>query len=306
MIRCTPWRHAPQALVAPLIAAEARAWLDVLHWDVSEAWQVIEPARLAGQVPGFLVEDDEATIGWTAYLQHRQSLQVMALVSTRRDATQALVDAILASPEAGRTDVAIVCVRDAAVGLSDVLGSRGFQVEAYRYMSLALAGLGAPAPVFPAWQDHDDAAADLCARAYGGASGVRAFAPNGTQAEWREYIGQLRKGPGCGWFAPDLSFVAPGPTPGALDGAIMMTDLGPGTAHLAQVAVDPSARRRGLGRQLVCHALGRAATMFERATLLVSGGNAPAVTLYESMGFEEVATFVVAARRHAEPVGGPL
>ncbi len=124
--------------------------------------------------------------------------------------------------------------------------------------------------------NHDAAAAELCARAYADGSGVRAFAPDGTPGEWQEYVEQLRKGPGCGWFVPELSLVAPGARVGELDGAIMITDLGPGTVHVAQVAVDPRARGRGLGRRLVRAALGQAAVTFDRATLLVSSANAPA------------------------------
>jgi len=54
--------------------------------------------------------------------------------------------------------------------------------------------------------------------------------------------------------------------------------------HLMNIAVDPSSRRRGLGRRLL-------ETMLVRAgpdasyTLEVRTSNAPAITLYESFGF---------------------
>jgi ribosomal protein S18 acetylase RimI-like enzyme len=162
---------------------------------------------------------------------------------------------------------------------------------------MALWDFGEPGDGLAPWQDHEAAAARLCARAYIDTPGIRAFAPHDTPDEWMEYITQLRKGPGCGWFAPEFSLVVPAATDGELDAAILITDLGPGTVHVAQLAVDPAARGRGLARRLVRAALGRAARLYDRATLLVSATNTPAVSLYDSIGFEDLATFLVAVKR---------
>lgn len=299
MMRCVDWRTRSAADVEPLVSAEARAWLRELHWDVTDAWQVIEPARAAGHLPGFLAVDDAGRpLGWTAFLNHANSLQVMALVAPDHLATRALVDAVMSAPETAAADVAIVCVRSSAPGLADALLAHGFDVESCRYMVVTLADFHEPVTDLAPWTaSHDDAVAALWARAYAGQTGIRAFAPHGTSAEWREYVGQLRKGPGCGWFLPEFSFVAPAEDGGELRGAILVTDLGPRTAHVAQIAVDPAWRGRGLARRLVRAALGRAASIFDRATLLVSPANRPAIALYESMGFEDLATFTVATKR---------
>jgi len=59
--------------------------------------------------------------------------------------------------------------------------------------------------------------------------------------------------------------------------------------HLMNIAVDPSARRRGLGRRML-------EAMLERAgpdasyTLEVRTSNAPAISLYESLGFRAAGT----------------
>jgi ribosomal protein S18 acetylase RimI-like enzyme len=296
--RVTDWRLAPASEVVPLIETEMRTWMRELSWDVTDAWHVIEPAREAGQLPGFLARgDDGRCLGWSSHLRHRDSLQVMTLVSEAADTTQALVDATLASDEARGAGVAIVCVRDGAPTLSDALVARGFTVEPYRYMALAIDRVAGPVETFESWPPVDDEVAHLFERAYADQTTIRAFAPNGSAEEWAEYVGQLRKGPGCGYFLPELSRVVPGAAAGRLDGAILVTHLGPGTLHIAQLAVCPEARRAGLARRLVTSTLRAAAGRYARMTLLVSGANHAGGALYESLGFSDLARFVVGTRR---------
>lgn len=59
--------------------------------------------------------------------------------------------------------------------------------------------------------------------------------------------------------------------------------------HVANLAVAPKFRRRGLGRRLLHHVLGRAADKgIKSATLEVRSGNQAAQALYSSFGFEVV------------------
>jgi ribosomal-protein-alanine N-acetyltransferase len=54
------------------------------------------------------------------------------------------------------------------------------------------------------------------------------------------------------------------------------------------VGVVPTARRQGLGRQMMRHALAQAQQAgVGRVTLSVDNRNAPAWALYRSLGFEE-------------------
>lgn len=56
--------------------------------------------------------------------------------------------------------------------------------------------------------------------------------------------------------------------------------------HINTIAVDPALRRRGLATQLMRHVLGDAAASgARRATLEVRRSNAPALALYERLGF---------------------
>jgi ribosomal-protein-alanine N-acetyltransferase len=59
--------------------------------------------------------------------------------------------------------------------------------------------------------------------------------------------------------------------------------------HVANLAVAPKYRRRGLGRRLLHHVLARAAEQgMKSATLEVRSGNQAAQTLYTSFGFKVV------------------
>jgi ribosomal protein S18 acetylase RimI-like enzyme len=106
---------------------------------------------------------------------------------------------------------------------------------------------------------------------------------------------------GCGRFVPGLSFVAPVSNGRELDGAVVVTDLAPGTSHVAQLAVDPKARGRGLGRRLLDSAMSAAASAgYARMTVLVAASNHAALALYERSGFQHRSSFIVAmARREA-------
>lgn len=312
MTICQDWRAAGDAEIAGLLAAEVQAWRRDLDWDVAEAWKVVDPARRAGHLPGFVARRGGRTVGWTSFLLHRESLQVLAFAADDPEAAGALVNAIAGSREAGAARSTIFCVRDASPALSGMLLRRGFDVEPYRYLRLDLGTLQTTSHQVPVergdasalprglrvWNEDADAMVGLCARAYADAAGVRAFAPGGTIEEWHDYVGSLLSGPGCGWFLPEASFVRPSPRGHGLDGAILTTDLGPGTAHVAQIVVDPDVRGRGLGRSLLVASARTAARLgYRRMTLLVSETNAPAAAMYGAIGFVDRAAFVVATRR---------
>ena len=314
---CRDWRLAAAGDIVPLIDAEVRAWRHTLSWDIAEPWRVIDPARQAGRLPGLIaIGDDGRPAGWTAFLPHEGFLQVMALAGRDEAAITTLVDGILDSAEARTCDATVVCVREDNPILRTVLTGRGFAVEPYRYLMRDLTTWSAgdvqgrtatTAAIVPGrWRDHDAAMAALCARAYrGDATTIRGFAPGGTSAEWRHYVSTLVQGTGCGWFLPELSFVMPreseasgAATPPAsaplLDACLMLTDLGTGVAHIAQLAVDPAARGQGRARLLVQTALTEASCLHTGMSLLVASSNTVAATLYESLGFRDHASFIVA------------
>jgi ribosomal protein S18 acetylase RimI-like enzyme len=164
------------------------------------------------------------------------------------------------------------------------------------------------APRGRAWDvaDVEGAAALLC-EAY--APGTATYlAPGGTAAAWQRYVRNLVEQTGLGTLNPRATRVLRGdglgpPAPAGVrppvDALVVVTALSADTAHLAQVAVHPSSRGKGLAAALVNEACSLAAAEgYSRATLLVSAANAPARRLYEGLGFRASARFI-AARRHS-------
>jgi ribosomal protein S18 acetylase RimI-like enzyme len=310
-MKALDWRFLAAPEAALLQRAEAERWLSVLHWDTRATLARVEAARHAGGLPGYAVRDAEGTVrGWTFFLLHQGILQIGAFVADSIDATRALIDAILAAPEATNASAAMCFVFSTAPGLIEELTRRGFAVDRYRYLRIELAARP-PENIVPARDDASisqssfaawsapaqlEAMAALLRGAYPADAGARPFASRGTPAEWLDYVTQLVTTTACGAFLAEASFVAAGAATG-FDAATLITRLSADTAHVAQIAVAPPARQRGLARRLLLASLDAARrTGHRRATLLVSERNQPAGRLYEDVGFEQVAAFVSAVR----------
>jgi ribosomal protein S18 acetylase RimI-like enzyme len=307
-IACVDWREARGADLAQCYAREIRRWSAELGWDTASSWDQIEFGRRVGTLPGLLALDAHgAVLGWTFYLLHRGILQLGGFVSNSADVTDTLVDGLFASKTAARAESVTVFAFTEAPGLTEQLSSRGLSVGTYEYLVNPLTGpdtdrqssrgLSVRDSLRP-WRSGDvQGMAALLRVAYPGADAVRPFAPKGTPEEWREYVGQLVHAGGCGTLMADACAVHED-TPGNMSGVVLVTRLSPETAHIAQLAVDPRDRGRGLGRRLVdaaCVAARGAGCT--RMTLLVESRNVTARRLYEAAGFRMRAQFVSAGGR---------
>jgi ribosomal protein S18 acetylase RimI-like enzyme len=291
------WRTCAPNETEPLLRCEAAAWRQELFWDVTASWAAIEPARATGHLPGLVVRDEARRIrGWTWYLQHAGCLQVAALVADAPDVSRALVDGVLESVEASTAVATIVTLRGRPPGAQEALEARNLKTAPWMYLRATIGARPARGgDVGRPWRESDvPAVADLCARAYADADGVRAFAPLGTDAEWREYLRTLLYTNGCGNFLAAASRIVEGPD-GRPVAAIITAEIAPTVAHVSQIVVDPAAQGRGLGREVLGAALSSAEAMgYGDVTLLVASDNRAARHLYATVGFVERADFLVA------------
>jgi ribosomal protein S18 acetylase RimI-like enzyme len=302
------WREADPAALRECYERERQHWLDGLSWDTTWTWATVEQARFARGLPGFLAIDGDGRVqGWTFYVIDDGIAHIGGLVAETDAVTRALLDGILhGSQQAGAAATACF-VLDRAVGLPAALEQHGFALERFFYLSLPLDGAQASAgasalaaddvdDVSDAWRDGDlQRVATLLDASYDAGAG-RHFAPDGN---WEKYTTGLVEQAGCGVFDTSLTRIVRAHT--GLRGAVLVTTVSPSAAHIAQLAVHPDRRGRGLASRLVHDAAERSASAGKtELTLLVGEQNAAARSLYDSLGFSQKATFL-AARREETP-----
>ncbi len=301
MLRCESWTTAGADEMAAVFAAEAVRWRQRLDWDTATLWPVLEQARAAGALPGLVLRDGAGRItGWTYAAVRDGELLCGALSATDAAGTALLTDGLLAWPAAA-TAARLVCFAYTdAPGLDAALAARGFLLDPHDYLERPLARVGPVRRPGRAWDVRDlDATADLLRASYPASDPCRPFAPHGRPAEWQRYVADLVLGQGCGRFKPSLSTAVPG-TGGTLDAVAIVTDLGAGTAHLAQLAVRPGFRGAGLGADVLAALSAACAEAgFARLTLLVGASNTTARRLYARAGFTPRARFVSGTRAGA-------
>ena len=299
------WRLLPVSAVSRLYERERDVWQRALSWDTTGSWATVEAARVSWGLPGFVCLDACGDIrGWVFYIIRNQCLEVGAIVADDIAATELLVEGLV--EQASDTDGLRGFVYEQAIGLRNVLARHGVGSSPFLYLrgrshrqspesidevvSLSFSHRTPACVDVRPWTHRDaDDTARLLRDAYG-ASGAL-FAPSNTHAEWREYVSTLVEQTGCGVLAPELSRAVT--IGGRLQAIALVTMLGTGTAHLAQLAVDPGLRRNGVARALAADVFaGAARAGYVRMSLLVASENDAARSLYRSLGLGERGRFL--------------
>lgn len=300
-MRLDDWRNLPAEAMTPVYEAEKTRWFTGLQWDLEPSLQILEHARAGGTLPGLVVRGPgQSIVGWTYFLVQHGVLQVGALQARTADGVRLLLDAIFKTPEASLAHEVLLFVFPDSPACESALQRRRFSVSRYWYLRRTLDrschGTIEP-PLRPLADSDGPDAVRLFSRAYAGVPAARCFAPHGRLEEWAQYLGQLTRGAALGQFIPEASLVVPGALPGQLDGAAIVTGLSERTIHLAQLAVDPLARRTHIASRLLDAMLAWGVS-HERAvaTLLVSEDNPHARALYDARGFVPTGYFLHAER----------
>lgn len=300
-MRTIDWRDSDPDQLAPLFARERERWLRGLRWETSEAWSEVEQARTTWGLPGFVAVDDAGTIqGISFHLPTATRLELGGLFGESAAAATALVGAtVTAATEAGVDDVSCFLYESRPL-VAEALGASGFLVEPFPYLVRPLTTALPPTRRLDAlvnvcdWQPADvEPLAALLAAAYDPVA-ARRFTTSPTPDGWAHYASNLVGQTACGTLQPAVTRMAWDGD--RLVGAVVVTTIAPRTAHVAQVAVHPDWRGRGVARALLADACVRAAAEADRITLLVGSSNSAARALYASMAFEPRGRFLAATR----------
>lgn len=300
-MRLDDWRNLPAGAMTPVYEAERDRWSHGLQWDLAPTVQVLEQARAAGTLPGLVVRGPgQSVVGWTYFLVQDGVLQVGALQARTADGVRLLLDAIFKAPEASLASELLLFVYPDSPAVESALQRRRFDVSRYWYLRRLLdrSCVRPMSPDLRTWRSTDGPdVVRLLSRAYADVPSARCFAPHGRLDEWASYLGQLTRGMAVGRFLEDASLIAPGSLGHRIAGAAVVSALAPTTLHLAQLAVDPLARRQGIAQSLLDGMLSwGVAHRYQVATLLVSETNPAARALYDTRGFLPTGFFLHATR----------
>jgi ribosomal protein S18 acetylase RimI-like enzyme len=138
------------------------------------------------------------------------------------------------------------------------------------------------------WQpSFYDAAADLIHRAYTGHMDANINDQYRTLHGAQRFLHNIIRFPGCGIFAPDLTWALQDRRTNALHGLILASRVRPDTAHITQLCINPSLQHIGLGSYLLHHCITEATHRgVTTLNLTVTEANTGALHLYERLGFE--------------------
>jgi ribosomal protein S18 acetylase RimI-like enzyme len=294
----TDWRDADPAVVQSCYDREAQHWLHHLGWDTEQTWSTVEEARVTWGLPGLLALDDGRVDGWTFYTRDGDVLQLGGLVSQTEEATAQLLREVLKAAENAGLPRVSCFVLERAQDLRGELARQGFEIEPFVYMVAPLPRDGAvslPPGPGTAWREGDIEAAGTLLHASYSLRAARHFAPHGTADEWRHYISTMVDQTACGVFDRVATRVIRDER--GMRALAFLTRIAPRTAHLAQFALHPEDRSRGVAGRLMQDTMQLAAsTGCDEMTLLVAEANTTARRLYERRGFAPRASFIAARR----------
>jgi GNAT superfamily N-acetyltransferase len=301
-----------------LLSEEARVWRERLRWDYTQSIELLLSYLDSRILPGFVAVERASGLvkGYCFSVYETQKAvvgDVFAIGDEARELEVLLLNHLLPmlqhTPGVDRIESQLLLESD---GLQEPFAEYGFAMHNRLFMEVELPNLREllPAgglvrrpeePIAPLpptlklvrWTPmHYQPAGDLIHRCY------QMHGDAHINDQYRSVQGSLRflhnivRFPGCGVFDPEDSFVIRDERGGQLEALVLVSKVEPDVAHITQICVSPRRRGYGLGRMLMRHvATQLAAKGVNAITLTVTEANAPALKLYESLGFKTRLSF---------------
>lgn len=301
----------------PLLEEEKARWLALLHWDFSPLAELILRHAGTGTLEGFALLEGSVLAGYAYYVAEGGKGVIGDLFV--RDAWRspgnenrllgAVMERLSRMPWVRRVEAQLMHLsargsQVAAAGLEPAAYPRQFMLAPLEGAEAApvRAAAGLNFERWSAWWAEE--AARLIGEAYRGHVDSAINDQYRSAEGARRFLENIMRYPGCGYFAPDSSWVALD-AEGRLIGVCLATRIGPGAGHIAQICVAPGWQGRGAGEELLRRSLvSLGESGLQEASLTVTSANTRAIRLYEKYGFRAIHHFdaLVWELRGGDPV----
>jgi ribosomal protein S18 acetylase RimI-like enzyme len=318
-------RHYSAAQLRPLLRDEAQRWQRRLHWDYTNASNVLLDYLDGRILPGFVALDAgrgncivgyafcvfeaaKAVIGDIYAFHETESLNNPVCEVLLRH----MLEMLQSTPGVDRIESQLLMFPSGAFAAQ--FNERGFRRFPRLYMSCDLTQNGShldrptgaerplylhlepPQPsdyIFHSWQPgFYDAAAELIHRSYSGHMDSQINDQYQTIHGAQRFLHNIIRFPGCGDFDADNSWVLRDRRTATLQGVVLCSRIRNDVSHITQLCVAPALRGKGIGEALLRHCAVQSAKRGIRSlSLTVTEANNSALRLYEQNGFSTLHRF---------------
>ncbi len=298
-------RHYGARDFALLLAAESRLWTEELHWDYAASARLISSCLEEKRLSGYALVKDRRVSGYCFFFYENDKALIGDLFvtsdGTRVGDARLLLDhvteTVLATPGLSRVEAQLpnFSFQDIAPGFQ----LNGFEAFDRRFMLVPLRQRPLPAAriaqefAIDHWERRfDKHAAQLLYQTYRGHVDGTINDQYESLEGTARLIDNIVHHRGCGEHLGRISRLAFHAPSRKLAGALAITEVRAGTAHIPQVAVAPEFQGYGIGSAMIEAAFDDLLSEgYEEVSLTVTDLNAGAVRLYERLGFHTFRRF---------------
>lgn len=303
----------------PLLMAESRAWDAEVRWDYTASRRLISTCLDDKQLSGYALLSEGRITGYSFFFYEGEKGLIGNLfvapngdqLEPARVLLEHVIETLLATPGLRRVETQLA--HFAYEDLEPCFHAHGFEGLLRRFMALSLvdrrvasaradAAKAPSAHGSPPWAEafhiepwerrHDRAAAELVYGTYRYHVDARINDQYASLAGTTRLVENIVHQRGCGELLPKASLVAVHRPTQKLAGALAVTAVRPGTAHIPQVAVAREFQRAGLGTAMMEMSFQELSVLgYQEVSLTVTDLNVDAVRLYERLGFDTFRTF---------------
>jgi ribosomal protein S18 acetylase RimI-like enzyme len=282
-----------------LLDEERQDWLTTLHWDTTEARELIMYHIRCGNLPGFAAVCQGKVIGYTYYTLHGAVGHIGTLYVSRdyrRSGTmEALLCATVDAMKYGNAQRLEAQIFPFGIDMTPAFLRLGFALHRRYYLGKELTGTAAR-PVGPSdargpyrvepWSDgYIEEAGKVIHAGYAGSPDAAICQVYRSVEGCTAFMRSLTLNPGCGTMTPAASFVALD-RHGRLCGLIIGATIGNASALIPQISVLPEHQGAGLGKLLMDRTLQAFCQLgYHRISLSVTEKNTRAFAWYRKLGF---------------------